>query len=175
MLEAARAARNTLNEAAGSVVEFILSRFNEDGGAKDRSGKSDLYYTVFAIESLLAMRIDPPLDAVVSYLRGFGDGDRLDFVHRSCLARCWASLPNGCLDPDIGFRILERIESHRSADGVANRRVIQPSQISASNDPVDVQCQQSAIGNERLDSVITRRSVERQTHGRQGPVAGPTI
>lgn len=117
MLQAAKAARNTLDDATGSVVDFLRSRFNEDGGAKDRSGKSDLYYTVFALEGLLAMQADPPIASVVSYLRGFGDGDRLDFVHQSCLARCWASVPDECLDPDIGCRILQHIESHRSDDG----------------------------------------------------------
>ena len=33
------------------VREFLLSQQNADGGFKDRTGRSDLYYTVFGLES----------------------------------------------------------------------------------------------------------------------------
>lgn len=117
MLQAARSARGLLPEAGARVVEFLRGQFNNDGGGKDRSGKSDLYYTVFALDGLEAMRADRPIDATLAYLHSFGDGADLDFVHRACLARCWAAMPTGSLDADTAGRILQHIEAHRSADG----------------------------------------------------------
>jgi hypothetical protein len=92
MLQVARLAPNLLQESTDRVAEFFRSQFNEDGGARDRAGKSDLYYTVFALEGLIALRQDPPVDRVRPYLDSFGEGMDLDFVHQTCLARCWAAL-----------------------------------------------------------------------------------
>ena len=91
MLQVARLAPNLLREAADPVADYLLSRFNDDGGATDRAGQSDLYYTVFALEGLIALqRGFPP--RVRSFLEGFGEGLDLDLVHLCCLARCWAAL-----------------------------------------------------------------------------------
>lgn len=117
MLEAARLAPNQLHEAGDRVVEFLQSQFNDDGGGKDRSGASDLYYTVFALEGLLALQADPPVAAVLSYLSTFGDGGELDLVHLTCLARCWAAMPEGSLALAVARCIARRIEAYRSGDG----------------------------------------------------------
>lgn len=117
MLQVARLAPNLLHDAADRVAEFLLEQFNSDGGAKDRAGESDLYYTVFALDGLIALRVDPPIDHVLPYLREFGDGAALDLVHLTCLARCWAAMPKRELDSACANSILERIEAHRSADG----------------------------------------------------------
>ncbi len=115
MLQAARLAPNLLREASDSVVEFLLGQLHADGGGKDRSGRSDLYYTVFVLEGLQALGIELPGEATMSYLRGFGGGAELDFIHRCCLARCWASMPAGSID--TARSILQRIEEYRSTDG----------------------------------------------------------
>lgn len=117
MLQVARLAPNLLCEAREPIVDFFERRINPDGGGQDRSGKSDLYYTVFAVEGLIALQAEPPIELVRSHLEGFADGEGLDFVHLTCLARCWAALPNGSLDASRGERIGDRIESFRSADG----------------------------------------------------------
>lgn len=91
MLQVARLAPNLLQEASSPVAEYFLSQFNDDGGAADRAGQTDLYYTVFALEGLIALRQKFP-PQVRAYLKGFGDGDGLDLVHLCCLARCWADL-----------------------------------------------------------------------------------
>jgi prenyltransferase beta subunit len=117
MRRAASAAPNLLREAGPRVVEFLRGQFNEDGGARDRAGNSDLYYTVFALEGLLALSGDPPLDALGVFLRGFDDGAQLDLVHRACLARCWAAMPDASLTRDPRRAIVHGIESYRSADG----------------------------------------------------------
>ena len=40
MLQVARLAPNLLQEAADPVARFLREQFNEDGGARDRAGKS---------------------------------------------------------------------------------------------------------------------------------------
>lgn len=108
MLQVARLAPKLLQEAADPVAEFLRSQFNPDGGARDRAGKSDLYYTVFALDGLIALQKDLPPD-IRTYLESFGDGDGLDFVHLACLARCWAALGKGALDADVSGRLALRI------------------------------------------------------------------
>lgn len=117
MLQVARLAPNVLGDAVELVVQFLRSRQNPDGGFQDRAGNSDLYYTVFGVEGLVALRADPQVQSLLPYLRLFGDGPDLDFVHLACLARGWANLPKDQLDNATRDAILARIESHRAADG----------------------------------------------------------
>jgi hypothetical protein len=117
MLQVARLAPNLLGESAGAVAAFVRGQQNPDGGFKDRAGRSDLYYTVFGVDGLLALRADLPVGSVLSYLQAFGDGDGLDFVHLGCLARCWASLPLTLRREAPAERLLARVEKCRSADG----------------------------------------------------------
>jgi hypothetical protein len=97
MLQVARLAPKLLQEAAEPVATFLRSQFNDDGGARDRGGRSDLYYTVFTLEGLIALQQEIPADHVRGYLSRFGSGEDLDFVHLTCLARCWAALGKGAL------------------------------------------------------------------------------
>src|SRR5438067_10058757 len=90
MLQVARLSPNLLGDSSDLVRQFLSSQLLPGGGFADRSGKSDLYYTVFGIESFVALRSDPP--KLQTYLERFGDGDGLDFVHLACLGRCWATL-----------------------------------------------------------------------------------
>ncbi len=117
MLQVARLAPSLLREAGERVVEFLRGQFNQEGGVGDRAGKSDLYYTVFGLEGLIAFRQDPPADRVRPYLEGFEEGEGLDLVHLTCLARCWAALPRGSLEPERAGRIARKIESFRAPDG----------------------------------------------------------
>lgn len=117
MLQIARLAPNVLGDATTLVAGFFQSQMHPDGGFSNRDGQSDLYYTVFGIEGLLALQQPLPVPELVRYLSAFGNGDELDFVHLACLARCWSVLP-------IEFRrqiptpaILSRIEGCRTPDG----------------------------------------------------------
>jgi prenyltransferase beta subunit len=121
MLQVARLAPKLLDDSTSLVTDFFLSRHKPDGGFPDRTGKSDLYYTVFGLEGLLALQVQPDLGRVRSYLGSFDSGDSLDFVHLCCLARGWAALRN--LDGNQSCpaahasRIVERLREFRSRDG----------------------------------------------------------
>lgn len=117
MLQVARLAPRMLGDAADNVVAFLSSQQTPDGAFQDRAGNADLYYTVFGVEALAAMRTEVDPRPLTDYLRAFGDGASLDFVHLACLARGWANAPRGSLDDATRAAIHARIESHRSADG----------------------------------------------------------
>jgi prenyltransferase beta subunit len=131
MLQVARLAPRLLGDSAELVRDFLLRQQNADGGFKDRTGKSDLYYTVFGLDGLVTLEVQSPksrvpsLDRTEAFLSSFGEGQDLDFVHLCCLARCWASL--GALRKENRFGrnalrqpILSRIERFRSQDGGYN-------------------------------------------------------
>src|SRR5688500_668522 len=117
MLQVARLAPKLLGDSSPLVAAFLRGQMNPDGGFRDRAGNSDLYYTVFGVEALVALRVEPPLEMLDAYVRAFGDGDGLDFVHLACLARGWANLPRRSLDAKVRDALLARIEGYRSADG----------------------------------------------------------
>jgi prenyltransferase beta subunit len=116
MLQVARLAPKQLGESRDLVTAFLREHVNPDGGFQDRAGASDLYYTVFGLDALIALQEDLPVAQTTAYLDGFSDGDGLDFVHLACLARGWAALRR---QPDrlVVDRLLARIEACRSDDG----------------------------------------------------------
>ena len=146
MLRAARRAKAALPDA-GAAVTFVRGQALPDGGFRDRSGKADLYYSVFGLQCLRALesasepsieyapkpaatgRSEPAAEAAgysrpcaERYLGSFGDPRGLDLVHAACLARCWALVrprhPAG--RAGAGRALVERIESFRSAEGGYN-------------------------------------------------------
>ena len=117
MLQVARLAPQLLGASAEQIVAFLQEQWNADGGARDRAGASDLYYTVFALEGLLALQAELPVERTAGYLEGFGAGDDLDLVHVACLARCWASMPVGALAAPTGAAVARNLERFRSTDG----------------------------------------------------------
>jgi geranylgeranyl transferase type-2 subunit beta len=116
MLQVARLASKQLGESRDLVAAFLRQRMNPDGGFQDRAGASDLYYTVFGLDALVALQEELPVAQTASYMDGFGDGAGLDFIHVACLARGWAALRR---QPDSHYvdGLLGRIEACRSADG----------------------------------------------------------
>ena len=92
MLQVARLAPKMLGDATELVAKFVCSQQNEDGGFKDRKGASDLYYTVFGLDALVALQEPFEAERVRAYAESFGDGASLDFVHLCALARCWAAV-----------------------------------------------------------------------------------
>jgi prenyltransferase beta subunit len=120
MLQVARLSPKLLGDSRELVESFVRSQINPDGGFRNRAGESDLYYTVFGLESLVALRAEPPVDEVARYLATLSDGDGLDFVHLACLGRCWADVRrNSSVVP--AEAILTRIERFRTPDGGYNQ------------------------------------------------------
>lgn len=112
MLQVARLAPQPLGEARGLVAGFVRGCQNADGGFQNRAGDSDLYYTVFGLDALIALQEALPAQRTAAWLQRFGDGDGLDFVSLACLARCWAALSR---EPPRA--IAGRLERYRAADG----------------------------------------------------------
>ena len=117
MLRAAEKAPEALGDSTPLVAAFFRSHISPYGAGLDRAGNPDLYYTIFALAGLQALRAELPVEPVQDYLRSFGDGAGLDFVHLGALARCWAAIGCERMAPGLAEALLQRIESFRSADG----------------------------------------------------------
>jgi len=119
MLQVARLAPRLLSEGADLVREFIAGQLHPDGGFFDRAGNPDLYYTVFGLNCMLAMRMEIPYARISAHLETFGDGRELDLIHLSALARAWATLPGGISPQRVGV-MLEHLETWRTPKGGYN-------------------------------------------------------
>ena len=124
MLQVARLAPQLLHDSSDLVRDYVVEQIGPDGGFKDREGKSDLYYTVFGIDCLLALQAELPVERVAPYLESFDDGgvsaasdEDLDLVHFACLARSLASLTGGEIPGAKARRMVERLDRFRAADG----------------------------------------------------------
>lgn len=116
MLQVARLAPRQLGESRDLVAAFLRARGNPDGGFQDRAGASDLYYTVFALDALIALQEEPPVDRTAAYLTARAGARDVDFVHAACLARGWAALRRAP-DPPVVDHVLGLIEACRTGDG----------------------------------------------------------
>ncbi len=134
MLQVARLARQTLGESADLVAERLKRAAVATGGYANRDDKADLYYTPFAIDSLIALSaagvsatggagglFDPASAHAQQTFRWLdetaGDGDTLDFVHRACLARVWAVRSAEDCPGHRREHLAATFAPHRAADG----------------------------------------------------------
>jgi len=119
MLQVARLAPKVLGDSTELVRQFLLRQQAPDGGFRNRAGQSDLYYTVFGLDALIALQAIPPLERVWEYWRSLGGGEGLDLVHLCCLARVWAALrgDGSQASPLAPVEILARVEMFRAHDG----------------------------------------------------------
>lgn len=117
MLQVARLASRQLAEAAPRIVEFLQGEIGSSGGARDRAGQGDLYYTAFALDGLIALQSELPRERVAPYLAGFGTGEDLDLVHQACLVRCHAALGGAWPGASFAAEVACRLQALRSLDG----------------------------------------------------------
>ncbi len=108
-------ARAELADRAERTAEFLTDGFLEDGSFRGRGGAGDLYYTLFAIESGLALGCELPANRIEKYLASFGDGGELDLIHLTCLIRSWVDL--GGPPAELRPGLTERLKQFRSGDG----------------------------------------------------------
>ena len=119
MLQVARLAPKLLGESAALVAGFLRSRLAADGGGfLDRDERPDLYYSVFGIEGLRALSTDEStVPDLRPWLKGYGSGEGLDFVHLCCLARSWGNAGVQDLAVEARESLASRIEAFRCEDG----------------------------------------------------------
>ncbi len=117
MLQVARLAPSLLGEATGLIEAFLRGHQLDDGGFCDRDGKSDLYYSSFAVDALTALQAEVPEARIAGFLRKFGHGADLDFVHVCCLARVWSALKSQKPETNTIEAIWARIEEFRTSEG----------------------------------------------------------
>ena len=119
MLQVARLAPKLLGESAALVAGFLRSRLAADGGGfLDRDERPDLYYSVFGIEGLRALSTDEStVPDLRPWLKGYGSGEGLDFVHLCCLARSWGNAGVQDLAVEAREALASRIEAFRCEDG----------------------------------------------------------
>jgi prenyltransferase beta subunit len=117
LLQVARLAPRLLGGSTELVGDFFRRQLTAAGGGQDRAGRPDLYYTIFALAGLQALDAEIPTGQVEKFLLTYGEGERLDFVHLSALARCWAALGLKRMPAGLDRALLERIESFRKPDG----------------------------------------------------------
>lgn len=122
MLQVARLAPSVLGDSAELVRSFVLARQCADGGFRGRDRASDLYYTGFAIDALMALRDELPEASLLPYLRSFNNGEGLDFVHLCCLARIWSAMKTKTIDKPTLSAIHGRIETYRARKGGYNQQ-----------------------------------------------------
>ena len=115
MLQAVRLSLSQLGDSSTLVDDFLRSQLSPEGGFRDRSGCSDIYYTVFGLESMIALGAPVPPETT-NYLLGFGLGEKLDLVHLCCLIRCRASVGIPLSGTQLEV-LVSRLESYRAADG----------------------------------------------------------
>src|SRR5688500_10459952 len=114
--QVARLAPRMLGDSTDLVRNFFRNQLR-DGAGLDRDHNPDLYYTTFALAGLQALDCEVPSAAVETFLRSHSDGGKLDFVHLSALARCWAAIGKDKMPAGLDRAILDRIETFRTPDG----------------------------------------------------------
>jgi hypothetical protein len=115
MLQVARLAPRQLGESRDLVAAFLRSHLDAGGGFHDRAGAGDLYYTVFALDALIALQEEVPAETA-GFLLACAGRPGLDLVGLSCLARGWAALRQPP-PAEVRSRILEGLDACRSGDG----------------------------------------------------------
>ncbi len=117
MLDLAKQAAPYFGARRDDIVAFLKSQLTPEGGFCDRAGDADLYYSVFGIDCMLALGEPLPTQQLQAYLTTFGDGEDLDFMHLTCLARCWARVAGTDAPEEVKQNVLNRIERFRTSDG----------------------------------------------------------
>lgn len=122
--------RQAVNQLEPDIREclgtFLMRQWTTGGGARNRAGTADLYYTVFLLECCRGMELAIPRRQVLDFVNGFGSGQSLDFVHRACLARCRGVLSETHSDLETNAETLNGLEEFRLPDGGYNQNALDP-------------------------------------------------
>jgi prenyltransferase beta subunit len=120
MLQVARLSPILLHDSAESVSSFLHSQQLPNGAFIGRANTSDLYYTLFGIESCLALKT--PLTDPCPFLNTIDHVSLTDLVDIASLARCYSalnvSIPDNARDILLGN--IEQLKD-RSTDLMLSR------------------------------------------------------
>ncbi|MHC4552651.1 MAG: hypothetical protein ACYSUT_07785, partial [Planctomycetota bacterium] len=117
LIDAAARSKRLLGPRVADVVRILQSRQQADGGFPGKGADSDLYYTGFALLSLIALGGDYDKAPVTSYLNSFGDGDGLDLAHLAGLIRERRLVMDEPFDEALRDAFASRLETFACKDG----------------------------------------------------------
>lgn len=117
LIEAAARSRILLGDRVEDVIRIIKSRQQTDGGFSGKGFDSDLYYTGFALLSLMALEADFDTSSVIPYLESFGQGAGLDLAHLAGLIRERVLVMDTPFHGEQQQAFVDQIERFRCADG----------------------------------------------------------
>jgi len=80
--------KNLNSESIQHIINYIYSKQNIDGGFSGRDDKSDLYYSMFAIDILSGFGETKYLNSLQTYYYTFNIDKMINFIDLCCLARC---------------------------------------------------------------------------------------
>jgi hypothetical protein len=117
MLQVATLAPRTLGESTDLVCEFIHSQRLQNGAFKNRAGAGDLYYTLFGIECMRALKVDIDANQISEYCASFEKPENLDLIHLCCLIRTWSNVDHHFMSSPLRSKILKCIDTYTTEDG----------------------------------------------------------
>ena len=117
MIRAIPRSKAVMEDSISSVINFLISSINPDGGFKGRDEQSDLYYSVFGLEALLALGGNFPRKQVFNFIQKFTKKDPVDLVHLAALIRCCANLSDNGIEKELRSKFIREIENFRCKDG----------------------------------------------------------
>jgi prenyltransferase beta subunit len=123
MRKAVSRSETVLKDSTPLVVDFLTAAINPDGGFKGRDDRSDLYYTVFGLEALIALGGSFPGERTADFLQKFIKQNDLDLIHLAALIRCYANLSDNGLEKSLRSRFIKKLERFRCKDGGCSNKV----------------------------------------------------
>jgi hypothetical protein len=117
MIEALARSKTVLEDSTSLVINFLRSNINPDGGFKGRGEQSDLYYTFFGLEALMALDGSFPREKISNYLKESMKMKNTDLVHLASLIRCYVNLSGKEIERGLCDKFIKDIEKFRCKDG----------------------------------------------------------
>lgn len=117
LIEAAGRSALLLGSRTADVVRIIMQRQNPDGGFRGKGTDSDLYYTGFALLSLVALKAEFDTASVIPFLESFEAGQGQDLAHLAALIRQRVLVMDEPFDGTLQNAFCERVETFLCGDG----------------------------------------------------------
>lgn len=117
MIKALSRSKIAMGDSIVSVINFLTTNINPDGGFKGRDKNSDIYYTHFGLEALIALDADFQREQVRNFIQSFTEKEPADLVHLTALIRCMANLYDNKIDEQLREKLTKGLETYRSKDG----------------------------------------------------------